>query len=42
MPSLNPELIMVIQGLVIFFTGAMDRLIREPVERLFSRQQTVE
>ncbi|WP_104400696.1 ABC transporter permease [Vibrio penaeicida] len=38
MPSLNPELIMVIQGLVIFFTGAMDRLIREPVERLFTRQ----
>ncbi len=38
MPSLNPELIMVIQGLVIFFTGAMDRLIREPVERFFTRQ----
>ncbi len=41
MPSLNPELILVIQGLVIFFTGAMDRLIREPVERLFQRQSKV-
>lgn len=37
MPSLNPELILIIQGLVIFFTGAMDRLIRNPVERLFTR-----
>lgn len=38
MPSLNPELIMVIQGLVIFFTGAMDRLIRKPVESFFMRR----
>ncbi|MDD1795130.1 ABC transporter permease [Enterovibrio makurazakiensis] len=38
MPSLNPELIMVIQGLVIFFTGALDRLIRKPVEGFFMRR----
>lgn len=38
MPSLNPELIMVIQGLVIFFTGAMDRLIRKPIEDFFMRR----
>ncbi|WP_268967883.1 ABC transporter permease [Veronia nyctiphanis] len=38
MPSLNPELIMVIQGLVIFFTGSMDRLIREPVEKWFVKK----
>ncbi|MDC0948240.1 ABC transporter permease [Gammaproteobacteria bacterium] len=33
--TLNPELIIVIQGLVIFFTGATDRLLRDPIERLF-------
>ncbi|OEF61226.1 sugar ABC transporter permease, partial [Enterovibrio norvegicus] len=40
MPSLNPELIMVIQGLVIFFTGALDRMIRKPVEGFFSRRRS--
>ncbi|MFD2177525.1 ABC transporter permease [Veronia pacifica] len=38
MPSLNPELIMVIQGLVIFFTGSMDKLIRDPVEKWFIKK----
>lgn len=39
MQELNPELIMVIQGLVIFFTGALDRLIRVPVERWFEPKE---
>ncbi|PVZ69699.1 ABC transporter permease [Pelagibaculum spongiae] len=42
MPSLNPELIMVIQGAVIFFTGALDRLVRDPVEKMFMRKSTEE
>ena len=29
------DLITVIQGLVILFTGALDNLVRDPVERLF-------
>ena len=33
-------LIMVIQGLVIFFTGALDRMIRKPVEGFFSRRRS--
>ena len=39
MPNLNPELILVIQGLVIFFTGAMERLVRDPVEKLYLSMQ---
>ena len=39
MPSLNPELILVIQGLVIFFTGAMERLVRDPLEKLYLSAQ---
>ncbi|WP_366139480.1 ABC transporter permease [uncultured Endozoicomonas sp.] len=36
MPGLNPELILVIQGLVIFFTGALERLVRNPIEALYT------
>ncbi len=36
-PSLNRDLILVIQGLVIFFTAATDRLLRDPLERLYHR-----
>jgi len=32
-PRISPELILVIQGLVVFFVAALDRLVREPVER---------
>ena len=33
--SIPRDLITVIQGLVILFTGALDNLVRDPVERLF-------
>jgi simple sugar transport system permease protein len=31
------ELIVVIQALVILFTGALDNMVRAPLERLFAR-----
>lgn len=37
-PSISPQMVLVIQGLVVFFTGALDRLIREPVESMFQRR----
>lgn len=37
LPKLSPELILVIQGLVIFFTAASDRLIRHPIEQTYLR-----
>ncbi len=37
--SINPQMVLVIQGLVVFFTGALDRLVREPVESMFLRYQ---
>lgn len=33
--TIPPELIVVIQALVILFTGALDNMIRRPIERLF-------
>jgi simple sugar transport system permease protein len=33
--SIPSQLIIVIQGLVILFTGALDNLVRTPLERLF-------
>ncbi len=35
--SIPRELIVVIQGLVILFTGALDNMVRMPLERLFLR-----
>ncbi|MBD3678652.1 MAG: ABC transporter permease [Rhodobacteraceae bacterium] len=35
MPAVSREMILVIQALVILFTGALDNMIRMPVERLF-------
>ena len=35
MPSVSRELILVIQALVILFTGALDNMVRMPLERLF-------
>ena len=35
--SIPRELVLVIQGLVILFTGALDNMIRIPVERMFIR-----
>ena len=35
MPAINRDMIVVIQGLVILFTGALENLFRPPVERAF-------
>ena len=35
MPKISREMIVVIQALVILFTGALENLVRIPVERLF-------
>ncbi|MER2508722.1 MAG: ABC transporter permease [Amaricoccus sp.] len=37
MPSISREMIVVIQALVILFTGALENLTRVPVERMFAR-----
>ena len=36
-PAVSREMILVIQALVILFTGALDNMIRIPVERAFAR-----
>ncbi|MEM7644706.1 MAG: ABC transporter permease [Pseudomonadota bacterium] len=36
-PAITREMILVIQALVILFTGALDNMVRMPVERLFTR-----
>ena len=38
LPSINPQMVLVIQALVVFFTGALDQLIRGPVEKMFQRR----
>lgn len=35
MPAVSREMLLVIQALVILFTGALDNMVRTPVERLF-------
>ncbi|WP_420395845.1 ABC transporter permease [Nioella sp.] len=35
MPAVSREMLLVIQALVILFTGALDNMVRAPVERLF-------
>ncbi len=35
MPAVSREMLLVIQALVILFTGALDNMVRMPVERLF-------
>ncbi len=37
MPAVSREMIVVIQALVIMFTGALDNMVRMPLERLFFR-----
>ena len=37
MPAISREMIVVIQALVILFTGALENMVRMPVERLFQR-----
>lgn len=38
MPAISREMIVVIQALVILFTGALDNMVRGPVERAFRRR----
>ncbi|MEM7487928.1 MAG: ABC transporter permease [Pseudomonadota bacterium] len=38
-PAITREMILVIQALVILFTGALDNMVRMPVQRLFVRAQ---
>ena len=39
MPAISREMIVVIQALVILFTGALENLVRVPVERAFLRMR---
>ncbi|MFO1209180.1 MAG: ABC transporter permease [Amaricoccus sp.] len=39
MPKISRDMIVVIQALVILFTGALENLVRLPVERLFLRRR---
>ncbi|WP_425051370.1 ABC transporter permease [Psychromarinibacter sp. S121] len=38
-PAVSREMILVIQAMVILFTGALDNMIRRPFEKFFARQQ---
>ena len=35
MPAVSREMLLVIQALVILFTGALDNMVRTPVARVF-------
>ena len=37
MPNISKEVVLVIQGMIILFTGALDYMVRGPVERMFIR-----
>ena len=39
MPEISREMVLVIQALIILFTGALDHMVRDPVERLFFRMK---
>jgi simple sugar transport system permease protein len=39
MPKISRDMIVVIQALVILFTGALENLVRAPVERMFLRMR---
>ena len=39
MPAISREMIVVVQALVILFTGALDNMVRRPVEGLFARRR---
>ena len=41
MPALSKEMVVVIQGLVILFCGALEHMFRTPLERLFARKAAV-
>jgi general nucleoside transport system permease protein len=40
MPAISRDMIVVIQALVILFTGALERMVRGPVEELFARRRS--
>ncbi|MDQ7010545.1 MAG: ABC transporter permease, partial [Mariprofundaceae bacterium] len=39
MPAISKEMVLVIQALIILFTGALDNMVRDPLERLFIRMR---
>ncbi|MDH5797570.1 MAG: ABC transporter permease [Paracoccaceae bacterium] len=39
MPGISREMVLVIQALIIIFTGALDHMTRDPLERLFIRMR---
>ncbi len=39
MPAISKEMVLVIQALIILFTGALDNMVRDPVERFFVRRK---
>ena len=38
MPAISKEVVLVIQALIILFTGALDNMVRDPIERMFLRR----
>ena len=40
MPGMSREMVIVIQALIIIFTGALVNMTRDPLERLFIRMNT--
>lgn len=40
MPKINRDMVVVIQGLVILFAGALEHMFRPTLERLFARRQS--
>jgi simple sugar transport system permease protein len=38
MPGITRELVVMVQGLIILFCGAMEHIFRQPLERIFQRQ----
>jgi general nucleoside transport system permease protein len=41
MPRINRDMVVVIQGLVILFAGALEHMLRRPLEALFARRPAV-
>ena len=37
MPRVNRDMVVVIQGLVILFCGALEHMLRRPLEAIFAR-----
>ena len=38
MPNVTRDMVVVLQGLVILFSGALEHMFRAPIERLFARR----